>query len=307
MSFTIWVVIALFVFILPAVGLTNGGQNQPGQSALERYARTTGLPLTAAVAEPVVARIRRRQRGMLMGGLSGLGLGTALAITTGGADTGGGAAPLVLSFVGLTFGGAWAIASHRPEPTPARPVVARSRTTRLADYLTRGERFGLWVAPAGLVVGAAAGVVLLMWLPPAIRDGQIVVGLVGSGLFLLAWGAAVLSVSRVLAAPARSGSDLELAWDDAERAGALRELSNLAVATSCAMFLLWLVLIGEALTRSGFSREDLGTASAVSVVSLVVFLGLGAVVAGGPMVAWMTGSRRGYELRQLWPNGVVTS
>lgn len=111
----------------------------------------------------------------------------------------------------------------------------------------------------------------------------------------------------MLAAPARSGSDLELAWDDAERGAALRDLSNLAVATSCAMFLLWLVLIGDALTGTGFYRQGSAATFAVAGVSLVVFLGLGAVVAGGPLVAWMTSSRRGYELRQLWPNRVATS
>ena len=307
MSFTIWVVIALCVFILPAVGLTGGGQRQPSRRDLEQHARATGLPLTAAVAEPVATRIRSRQRGMLVGGLTGLVLGAVLGIVTGGADTWGGAVLLMLSVLGVAFGGAWAIARHRPGPTPTRPVVARSRTTRLGDYLTPGERFGLWIAPVALIIGAASGSLLLLWLPPEISEGRIILGLAGSGLFLLGWGGAVLSLVRVLAAPTRSGSDLELAWDDAERAGALRDVSNLAVATTCITFLLWSILIGEAVTSTGLYRDDLAMAAVVTAVSLAVFLGLAVVVAIGPLVAWMSGSRRGYALRRLWPNGVAVS
>ncbi len=307
MNIAIWIVIALFAVVLPSVALTNGGRREPGRSALELHARTVGLPLTAEVVGPVVARIRRRQRGMLAGGLTGIVLGTLVAILAGSAGTWGGALVMMLAGTGLGLGSAWAIAVHRPAATAERPVVARTRATRLADYLTGGERFGLWVAPVALLVGAGAGALLLGQLPAAVRGERTVLGLVGTALILVTWGTTVLVLRRVLAAPARSGSDLELAWDDAERADGLRQLAVLAVATAAIMLGLWLVLIGEALTGTGFYRDDLGTTYAITGISLAVFLPLIALVAAGPMSAWMSGRRRGYEQRRLWPDGVAAS
>ena len=75
MNIAIWIAIALVSFVLPAVALTNGGKKVPGREALERYAQQTGLPLTDTVAGPVVERIRRRERGMSIGGIIAIVLG----------------------------------------------------------------------------------------------------------------------------------------------------------------------------------------------------------------------------------------
>lgn len=60
-----------------------------------------------------------------------------------------------------------------------------------------------------LVVGVASGVLLLGRLPAGVRGSGITIGLIGTGVALLSWLLAVLVLRRVLAAPARSGSDLE--------------------------------------------------------------------------------------------------
>lgn len=308
MHIAIWIAIALVSFVLPSVALTNGGKKTPGRDALDRYARQTGLPLTDTVAAPVVERVRRRERGMSIGGIVAIVVGGLPAIFLDDSDTWG---PLVLALAGAgtAFGGAWAMATHQPEPTSDAPVVARIRSTQLSDYLTPGERFGLWAAPAALLVAVLPGVLLFDQLPADVRGASVTIGLIGTGLTLLTWALAMLLLRRVLAAPARSGSDLELAWDDAERAFGLRQVANLVVAVVCIAIGFWLILMAQSLTTTGFYREpgQLPLTYTLTLASLACFGVLIAIVAGGPVRSWLSGERKGYEQRRLWPNGVTVA
>lgn len=308
MNIAIWIAIALVSFVLPAVALTNGGRKTPGREALETYAHQTGLPLTATVAAPVVERIRRRERGMWIGGTVAIALSGLAAMFIDGSETWG---PLVLALAGAgtALGGAWAMATHRPDPASAGPVVARIRSTQLSDYLTPGERFGLWAAPAALLVAVIPGVLLFGLLPADIRGASITIGLTGTAVGLLSWALALLALRQVLAAPARSGSDLELAWDDAERAFGLRQVANLAVAVGCIVIGLWLILMAQSLTTTGFYRQpgQMPLTYTLTFASLACFGLLIAVVAAGPVRSWLSGERRGYEQRRLWPNGVTVA
>lgn len=305
MNIAIWIAIALTCFVLPAVALTQGGKKAPRQDALARYAKETGLPLPEDVAEPVVERIRRRERGMSIGGTIAIVVGGLAAIVFDGSETWG-ALVVPLAGAGTAFGGAWVMATYQPSPTANRPVVARLRSSQLADYLTPGERFGLWSAPAVLGLAIVSGALLFLQLPADARGQSIMIGLVGTGVALLTWVLATLTIRYVLAAPARNGSDLELAWDDAERALGVRHIVNLVVAVACLAMGLWLVLMSQSLTTDGFYREpaQMSLTYTLTVVSLLIFGGLIAVVAGGPVRAWASGERKGYEQRQLWPNGV---
>lgn len=110
-----------------------------------------------------------------------------------------------------------------------------------------------------------------------------------------------------MAGPARSASDLELAWDDAERADGLFQVANLSVVVSGMSLLFWLVFIGEALTSDGFYRdfpEVTATTTVVSRSAFGVLQGLLAAGPAGPVGAWLSGRRRGHEQRQLWAHGV---
>lgn len=306
MSIAIWIGIALVCFVMPAVAMTKGGKKAPGHDALTRYAAQTGLPLTETVAGPVIERIRRRERGMSIGGTAAIVLGGLASILIDDSNDWG-ALVLALAGAGTAFGGAWAMAAHRPEPTTDRPVVARLRSTELADYLTGGERFGLWAAPATVIAGVPAGVLLFQQLPAEIRGNSVTIGLIGAGIALVTWTVALLVLRRVLTAPARSGSDLELAWDDAERALGLRQLTNLAVAVAGIALAFWLILMAQSLTTTGFYRQPgaMPLTYTLTLASLAVFGVLIAITAAGPVRAWLSGERRGYEQRRLWPNGVT--
>lgn len=307
MSIAIWIVIAMVSFILPASDLTRRGTHRINSIPMRKYAQSVGLPVTEEVSRPVVKRIRRRQRGMQIGGLVAIAAGTLIAIISGQQDSWGGALILVLTGVGTSLGGAWAIVSHRPAPEEQRPLIARTRSTELADYLTPGERFGYWAVPGALLLASAGGAVLLLQIPPETRGTQIPLSMFATGLALLLWGISLYSTRRVLAAPARSGSDLELAWDDAERADGLRQLMSFTVVTASLAIVLWGILLLEALTTNGFYREHNELSTMLGFIALPLFLGLIALIATGPIGAWLSGDRQGHEQRRLWPNGVSPS
>ncbi len=305
MNIAIWIVIALVCFVLPATSLTDGGKRNPERSKLNQHAVQVGLPLPEHLMLPVAERIRRRQRGMASGGTIGIVVATLIYIIFFDNDDGAvGFLVLFVAAMGTALGGAWAIISHRPTEHIHRPVVARVRSVQFSDYLTRGERFGLWVVPATLVAGAAAGIVILLQLPEDQRSGAFVTASTVTVLALLAWAMSMYALRKVLDAPARSETDLELAWDDAERADSLRQVANLIIVVAAAALLFWLLFIGVALTTDGFYRDHEQATMVLSIVSLLVFGALFGVLSAGPLKAWLSGARRGYEQRQLWPHGV---
>lgn len=303
MNIAIWIAIALVCFVLPAVALTSGGKKAPERGALAKYATQVGLPLTDEVVDPVIARIRRRERGMSIGGISAIVLGGLAAIVLDGSETWG-SLVVPLAGAGVGLGGAWAMSAYRPSPTADQPVVARIRTTSFGDYLTAGERFALIAGPAAVLIGAVAGALLLRQLPADIRGSSIAIGLVGTALALATWAVAMLTLRRLLDAPARSGSDLELAWDDAERALGLRQVTDLITAMSCIVLGIWLLLMVDRVTATGFYRSEMDQTMVLTIVTGLIFTALIAVVAAGPVHAWLSGQRKGYEQRRLWPHGV---
>lgn len=180
MNIAIWIVIALVCFVIPATALTQGGNRNPQRGQLAKHAQHVGLPLPAAMVPRVVQRIKRRQRGMGIGGATGIVVATLIFIIF--FDNDDGAAPVLLIFftaAGTALGGAWAIAAYRPGLETGRPTVARTRLVGLSDYLTKGERFGFWAVPVVLVLGAIGGIVLIQQLPEIPGINTV---LIGSGI-----------------------------------------------------------------------------------------------------------------------------
>lgn len=305
MTLALWIAIALVCFVLPSVELTQGGHRAPHRKKLVKHAHAVGLPLPEHAVLTVSERIRRRERGMLLGGLTGIVVATIMYIMF--FDHNDGAAAALVFFsagAGSALGGAWAMISHRPDAQATTPTVARLRTVTLADYLTKGERFGFRTVPQAIVMGAIGGYFLLDFLPAAPGAHRIVVGMLLSGVALIVWAITALAARKMLAAPARSGSDVELAWDDAERSGGLRQIANLAVVVGCMTQLFWLIFLAETLLADGFYRDYEMIAWIAGGIGLVYFGLVTVIVAAGPMTAWLTGRRKGYEQRKLWPFGV---
>lgn len=302
MDIAIWIAISFTCFLLPAIALTNGGHNAPTPKALKKYAGTTGLPLTDEVAGPLSDRIRRRERGTATGGFIGLGLGTLLAYMS---DNPNQYAPMLifgLTAAGTAFGGAWMLAMYRPPKRSTTPVVARTRSTRISDYLTKGERFSFFGAPVALLISVGLGYALTSMLPEEIRGPGFMVGVTAVLIALATWWIAAPLMFKVISAPSRSGTDLELAWDDAERALGLRRLADLVIIVACIAVSLWLFIIADSLTTDGFYRapETQSDAWVFAGLSLLLFGGMILALVAGPFGAWLNGSRRGYEQRRLW-------
>lgn len=305
MEIILWSAIALVSFVLPPVSETGGGRREPDPDWLQRHAETIGLDLPSHLIGTVATRIRRKHRGMAVGGVLGIltAFVTLLLIKEPGWT---GILTLVLTGLGAALGAAVAVVAHHQGRHPLEPVVTRTRSVGLADYLTRGERVATWSAPVALAVGALVGTMLILQLPENEVTRRVLPGLVGSALAMLGWLVSVLAMRQVLASPTRSGSDLELAWEDAERADTLRTLSNRAVTVVCASLLFWPLFIWEGLTTDGLYRTEPAFTWLVVLTTLGVYIALFTVVVAGPVSSSLSGRSRGHEQRRLWPDGIPT-
>src|SRR5699024_11639152 len=68
--------------------------------------------------------------------------------------------------------------------------------------------------------------VILLQLPNTQQAGAILTGSIVAVLALTTSTGSLYALQKVLDAPARSETELELAWDDAERADSLRQVAR---------------------------------------------------------------------------------
>lgn len=208
-----------------------------------------GLPVTDPVYGRVDRRLRARSTGSTIGALIALCAFAVLVAFTqeywpigvAGASTTG------ILAAALSLGGAVSALGQFTSPQPGAPRLARAHSPSLADYVHPGWVFGA----AGLaVVSAALSVTLFVGLTPAAREGGLPLGAVlALGVLAVAGIAAATALSSMLlAVPQPSSSELELQWDDALRAYALRDLWIASIALSAAAFvagLSWLFDYGS--------------------------------------------------------------
>lgn len=194
-----------------------------------------GLPLTEYVHQRIDRRIWDRLRGSAVGALVAL---TIYALVLGlwpefwpvglaGATING----LLAAFVGV--GGAVPAMRQFIALAPATPRIARAHAPTLPDYVHPG-----WVVAAfGLtVVDAGISTALLLGLIPGTTRGGLPLPAVAALAVLAAAGvvAAAGLTAFFLSVPQPASSELELQWDDALRAYALRDLWIAAIALSTA-------------------------------------------------------------------------
>src|SRR5699024_6145152 len=114
------------------------------------------------------------------------------------------------------------------------------------------------------------------------------------------------ALRKVLDAPARSATDLVLAWDDSERAASLRQIVVITIEVAAISLMCWLLFIGVALNTYVFYRDQVQLTIALDIVSLLVYGLLLGVLTAVPLNAWVSGTGRDYEQRQLWSHGVAS-
>ncbi|MGJ7439452.1 hypothetical protein [Aquipuribacter sp. MA13-6] len=201
------------------------------------------------------------------------------------------AIPLAMGagFVGMALAAAaYALLAVRRAPDSDAPRVARTREVRLGDYVNGLER---WSTVVACLVPTAVGLVLAVLLAdPAVagvdplRIGLL--ALVPPALLVLslAAGGVVLNARRTVSSPE------ELAWDDALRSQALRDI------VSMPMYAGLVATLGLGLEVARAVPDE---RIAVGLTGLWVMLALGVLLV---LLVVMLASRpaRHFRLR-LWP------
>jgi uncharacterized membrane protein len=237
---------------------------------VERWIRSGGLPDDPDARAESVLRQTRRNAAMAAGMLAGLALGVCALLLAGDRwDIWGYAIALEVAGGGAAVWFAHLRTLRSDERTS--PRVASLRPRRLTDYLTTTElaaQVGMQALPL-FALGCSVAV---------FADGDR-----GAGLRLLAgavagaaWFAVVLLAQRrALAASRPAGSELEMRWQEANRAQMLRDL--LAVAMAGAWALGGLVAFGNVIDDpdrypDAVARVVPWVLGAASVVMVLVLL-----------------------------------
>jgi hypothetical protein len=161
----------------------------------------------------------------------------------------------------------------------------------VADYLAPIERQGARATTLGSVLTLIATLVTLAWteFPPA----AIAATIAAAALTLLSVASLVLLEvfgRRIVERPQPAGSPAELAWDDALRSVALRDLVTAPIAVGLYGVTLGIVALANALPIS---------AVAAAVLSGVAMCTFAAVVLA--LVVSITNKPQQHYLRRLWP------
>ena len=298
----IWVIIS--VGMLFATAPVTSGMRKVNEKELAKYANKQKLPTPNHLRPALIERITQRERAAVICGIAGIVIsfviGVILQTAFGGWDADmPSAGPLTL--MGVAFGGGLGglVATYRTKPlAPEQPRVARPIETTLGDYVSKGERIALWLAPVTIALSAAAMWVIAARTPGVIAEysNQFVMLTVVAGFLLLLWGAMLFACTHILNRPQHAGDDLELAWDDAERTVALRGLIDNAIAMAMVSALVTLGGVANVIispqVREGAQDLTAGLGGLAFITGLVCW----AIV----LIPYLTGRFNPTPWRKLW-------
>lgn len=192
--------------------------------------------------------------------------------------------------IGLAGVGWW----EASRPAPPGPRVARPVEVTIGDYVAPIERRGLWAA-AGVALGVAALPVLLRGAgaldPGPVADGTLLLAAV---VPLVAVGLVELGSRAVLAQRQVAATSLDLAWDDALRSVALRDIVTFGLMVVVLTPLALLSHLSDGLEGGWPANAALGL-----VLGLALVLLAAAVVTA--VVAVLQQPQQWFR-RRLWPD-----
>ncbi|QYF72924.1 hypothetical protein [Cryobacterium sp. PAMC25264] len=270
---------------------------------LDKYARRLGVAVPAELSDRLLVRLIRRERALLTGGLTGIGLAVIAALLLpGGFDA---AYVPVLVFAGLGVGSAVgaALASSTSALRPlAGPRVARPTTPVYADYVPAVERWSGRLLPALAVLAVFAAWIALS--VGALGDARLTAAYIWTSAgACLAYAAAsglmasALLSRRILDRGQPSASATELAWNDGLRAQALRDLHAVPIVLGFVSLLSTFFDIGSLSDYAGGGA----TAAAVGVVLLAVLMAGGVTL----FIVDLASRPQQYYWRRLWTDRAV--
>ncbi|GAA1625176.1 hypothetical protein [Georgenia ruanii] len=286
-----------------------GAAAAPGLTALagrgrrrlaHRVARKVDLALDPPVGAVVVRRLAHRE---LVASATGTaaGLATLLAVAPLGTAGEPGQYDLMWVLVAVLGGRALGAAAAAVYGTLGRAPraavrIARASTPAHRDYVPPMERVGAWVA---------AGVAATLSLALVVLDatGAVDLGDPPPLAFVLAAvaPAAVAALDealarRVLARPQRAETTLELAWDDALRARALRDMVTVPLTIGVVAPLVLLGVVGAGLEGGWPANPAVGLVA--GLVAAVLFGVLVVVLVAATVSAAQRPER--YFRQRLW-------
>lgn len=265
------------------------------RKAVDRLAKRIDLavPTSPIEDERIGLRLAVRERFIAIGGGAGLLVAILAALFLPGFDQNNFSllGIFLISLTGIAVGAGLSARRTTRELPDDVPRIARLSSPTMSDYLLAVEYRG---EIAAVVVGV---IVTVAALPFGFTADQAVLPIVVAVLSIAALVAALLLSRSILDRGQRAGSVLELAWDDAIRAIALRDLMTvpLALGFSSALVPLVTLISDVRLVQPYDSPDNVIALGAMGLVSLLVFVGM--ILA---IVVLASSPQRHYR-RRLWP------
>jgi predicted membrane protein len=265
---------------------------------LDKYARRMGIAVPADIEDRIVARLIRRERALLAGGLTGIILAVLVSLVLPGGFAAGYVPVLVFGGLGIgsALGAALASSSTALIP-PTGPRVARPTTPVLGDYVPTLESRCARLLPA-VALAAVAGA-WIAYSAGALGDARLTSGYIwtSAGAWLAYASVAALLVAGLLSRrildrgqPASSATDL--AWNDALRAQALRDLHAMPVVLGLVSALSTFFDVGSLADYRG----DGATAGLIGMALLLLLVTLTVLLT----VVGFVGKPQQHFWRRLW-------
>ncbi|MBX9244372.1 hypothetical protein ICW40_06075 [Actinotalea ferrariae] len=269
--------VVAFIVLVAAGVLARRATPALRRSAAHAHARRIDLRLEPADEDAVATRLARRTCAGVLAGAA-LGVLTAVVLGRSGVEDFGWS-PTWLSFLafflGTALGSAGVAWYESSRPLAAGPRVARATVPSHADYVPRVERWGARamavlsaLVALGLVVLDGTGLVELGDLPGAL----VAVTIVGPALAVLA---DELAARWLIGRRQVAASPLALAWDDALRAGTLRDSVTVAICASAFAPFVLLGVVGDGLEGGWPANPGVGVITGAFLVLLLVLVGVG--------------------------------
>lgn len=296
MSWFVWVYVVMFA-VIAAVFFLVLRRKSSLDTAVERLSRSGGLAVPAELEDAIRARVLTKLRWRLAGAIivPAVGLTVVAAFGTFTALSGN-LLPLGLFFYGLNIGNAMGTVAGEVRSAAAGPLVERTRTVSLDDYVPRLLQV---LVPIALGVALVLAVIAALQLKGTHSSRAFVAEYVASSLTniyalaalsilgVVAW---LVAAARVARRPRAAGSSTELAWSDALRADCLNGLAGTALIGP----LYCLVALG---LSAGLLSEWISGLG--SLLWAVIIAGTALLVVGIVITAR---SPQRFYLRRLWPD-----
>lgn len=299
-SLIVWAAVAVTMvggYGRPAAKLTGATVDEVGAA---RFATVHQLPLPVGVRERVFGLVRVREAKARQFGWVGLGVGIALGVLAHVTGYEGLTGLLVMIPVGLglTVGGCRGAQAQHPSSLQDAERIAHPRAVEVADYTTPQERTALLVSVGTVLVSLITSAVIWWLVPVRPKSGGWVLGAFLAAFMVVIAAVAWVwqEVTRVVETSQQASTELELAWSDALRADAVRDLIDAGVGLGMVAVLAILATAANWVLPSSVRSQGMIITAQLGMTALLVGVLCWSVV----LAVWLPGRTRKNPSTKLW-------